>query len=191
MTAPPLLPNNCSKLMWRSTQFHDAASPGPYPLRLGNAAYACDGVIRPITAPQSPPGAMCAPATTNQALMPLPLRLTRNTPSLSAPTALANTGPHPASACSIGLVSICWSLPSSRSQDLIGLEKPNTQDIASPRNTGSLMTRSRITRILPLMTMGSTEAPALPDASHNAPKPCLSASELFALHLFVFRVCFG
>ena len=46
-------------------------------------------------------------------------------------------------------------------------------------------------RIHPLTMMGSTEAPALPNASHDAPKPRLSAFELFVSHLSVYRVCFG
>ena len=46
-------------------------------------------------------------------------------------------------------------------------------------------------RIHPLTTTGSTKAPALPDASRDAPKPRLSAYELVDLHLSVFRVCFG
>ncbi|KAF8624242.1 hypothetical protein AX14_011808, partial [Amanita brunnescens Koide BX004] len=135
----------------------DAVSLGPSPRRTSNAESACDGDIPPTTAHRSPPGAIPALGTMKVVRTKPPSKPTRSTISSNAPTVSANTGPHPALARFTGPASIRRSSPSSRKQDLPGLERPAAQDTASPENSGSLTTWSRITRIPPLTTMGSTE----------------------------------
>ena len=41
------------------------------------------------------------------------------------------------------------------------------------------------------MTMGSIEAPSLPDAFQNVPNPRSTALDIFDRLSFAFRVCFG
>ena len=188
--APLQPPNTSSRLMWRSTQSHVAANPGPSPRRPGNVASACSGVIRPTIALQNRPGAMCAPGTMNLARTPPPPRPTQDTMSPNAPTASANMGPHPAPARFTGPISTRRSSLSSRNQDSTGLEKPDDQDAASLRNIGSWTTRSHTTRTFQVTTMGFIEAPALPDTFQYAPNPRYTALELFDRLLFASQGLF-